>query len=206
MEVFTVLTGTVAAIRIANINTDVIIHTQRSTRLPREQLGQWALETLRLRSDGSEEPDFILNRPPFRHAPILLTGPNFGCGSSRETAVWALVGRGIRCILSESFGDIFFSNCFQNGVLPIRLPAPIIERIDRCTAMGEPLTVDLVALRLRLPGGETIAFDVNSRHREALIHALDDIDLTLRQEAQIGDWQARDRARRPWVWEHCAGR
>jgi len=200
MQAFTTLQGPAAALLQPNIDTDVIIRIERLTSVERDALGPFALEALRLRRDGSEDPDFVLNRAPFRDAPILLTGPNFGCGSSREGAVWALLARGVRCVIGESFGDIFFANCFQNGVLALRQPSEAVARIATLVADGSPLTVDLVSQRLVLPTGESIAFEVDPMRRAALLEGLDDIGQTLKQVASISAWQAQDRRDRPWAW------
>jgi 3-isopropylmalate/(R)-2-methylmalate dehydratase small subunit len=201
---FTVVSGAAPYLPRANIDTDVIIRIERLTSLPREQLGLYAMEALRYRADGSDDPDFILNRPTFRGAPILLAGDNFGCGSSREGAVWALQGIGVRCVVAPSFGDIFYSNCFQNGVLPIRLPTPEVEALAAACADGAPLTVDLERRMLIAPSGAQSAFIIDPLRREALLHGLDDIGLTLRDEALIRTWQQADRAQRPWAWPPAA--
>jgi 3-isopropylmalate/(R)-2-methylmalate dehydratase small subunit len=201
---FTVVSGTAPYLPRANIDTDVIIRIERLTSLPKEQLGRYAMEALRYRADGSDDPDFILNRPMFRGAPILLAGDNFGCGSSREGAVWALQGLGVRCVVAPSFGDIFYSNCFQNGVLPVRLPAPEVEALAAACADGAPLTVDLERRMLIAPSGAQTAFTIDPLRREALLHGLDDIGLTLRDEALIRAWQKADRAQRPWAWPPAA--
>jgi 3-isopropylmalate/(R)-2-methylmalate dehydratase small subunit len=200
MQAFTIVRGPAAALLQPNIDTDVIVRIERLTSVARDALGPYAFEALRFRADGSENPDFALNRPPFRDAPILLGGPNFGCGSSREGAVWALLARGIRCVIAESFGDIFFANCFQSGVLPLRLQAEVMERIAQLAADGSALTVDLVARQIVLPGGDTVAIDVDPMRREALLEGLDDITRTLKHVDAIAAWQARDREARPWVW------
>lgn len=197
---FTRVSGPAIPLLRPNVDTDVIIRIERMTALPRAQWGRWALEPLRYRADGSEDPDSILNHPPFRGAPILLAGPNFGCGSSREPAVNALQGMGLRCIIAPSFGDIFFANCFQNGLLPIRLPLPEVTRLAEACAGGAPLTVDLDARQVSGPGGLALAFEVDPLRREALLQGLDDIGLTLRDKALITAWQQADRARRPWAW------
>jgi 3-isopropylmalate/(R)-2-methylmalate dehydratase small subunit len=200
VQAFTIVRGPVAALLRPNIDTDVIVRIERLTSVARDALGPYAFEALRFRADGSEDPDFVLNLPPFRDAPILLSGPNFGCGSSREGAVWALLARGIRCVIAESFGDIFFANCFQSGMLPLRLPGEVLARIVQLTADGSPLTVDLSAQHIVLPGGDTVAFEVDPMRREALLEGLDDITQTLKRIDAIAAWQARDREARPWVW------
>lgn len=201
---FTVVSGAAPYLPRANIDTDVIIRIERLTSLPKEQLGPYAMEALRYGADGSDDPDFILNRRIFRGAPILLAGDNFGCGSSREGAVWALQGIGVRCVIAPSFGDIFYSNCFQNGVLPIRLPAPEVEALAAACADGTPLTVDLERRTLTAPSGAQTAFTIDPLRHEALLLGLDDIGLTLRDDALIRAWQQADRAHRPWAWPPAA--
>jgi 3-isopropylmalate/(R)-2-methylmalate dehydratase small subunit len=200
VQAFTIVRGPVAALLRPNIDTDVIVRIERLTSVARDALGPYAFEALRFRADGTEDPDFVLNLPPFRDAPILLSGPNFGCGSSREGAVWALLARGIRCVIAESFGDIFFANCFQSGMLPLRLPGEALARIVQLTADGSALSVDLSAQHIVLPGGDTVAFEVDPMRREALLEGLDDITQTLKRIDAIAAWQARDREARPWVW------
>ena len=207
MEPFTTVTGIAAPLLRANVDTDMIIPIQRLIGTGRDGLGRFAFERFRFRPDGSENPDWPLNRPAYRGAPILLAGANFGCGSSREGAVWALKGLGVRCIIAPSFGDIFFNNCFQNGVLPVRLPEEAVRRIAAETeaAPGNARTaVDLQRLVVVTPSGEEIPFAVDARKREALLEGLDDIALTLRRAEEIASWQARDRALRPWAWESVA--
>jgi 3-isopropylmalate/(R)-2-methylmalate dehydratase small subunit len=197
---FTKLTGPAPWLRQPNVDTDVIIRIERLTALGRNELGPYCLESLRYREDGSEDPDFVLNRPAFRGAPFLLAGENFGCGSSREGAVWALQAMGVRCVVAPSFGDIFFSNCFQNGILAIRLPAARVEALAAACAGGAPLSADLERQMLQGPTGEAIAFAVDPLRREALLHGLDDIGLTLKDDALVRAWQEQDRIARPWVW------
>ncbi|MBB3182228.1 3-isopropylmalate dehydratase small subunit [Variovorax sp. Sphag1AA] len=204
MQPFVSVTGAAAHLPRANIDTDVIVRIERLTTLTRDQLGPYALEALRYREDGSEEPGFVLNRPAFRGAPILLAGENFGCGSSREGAVWALMGMGIRCVIAPSFGDIFFNNCFQNGMLALRLPASEVETLARACADGSALTVDLQGCTLTHEAVGTRPFSVDPLRREALLLGLDDIGLTLKDDALIRAWQAADRQRRPWAWPASA--
>lgn len=200
IQPFTLVTGAAPYLSRANIDTDVIIRIERLTSLAKDQLGPFAMEALRYRDDGTDEPGFVLNQSAFRGAPILLAGDNFGCGSSREGAVWALQGIGIRCVIAPSFGDIFYSNCFQNGVLPIRLPAAEVEALAAACAAGAPMTVDLAQHRLTAPGGIASTFAVDPLRREGLLHGLDDIGLTLKDNALIREWQRDDRLRRPWAW------
>ena len=201
MQAFTRVTGPAAALLRSNVDTDVIVRIERLTSLAREQLGRYAFEALRIRKDGSEDPDFILNRPAFRGAPILIAAENFGCGSSREGAVWALMAVGIECVIAESFGDIFYNNCFQNGMLPITLPAATVKQLARETADGSPLTVDLAERVILTPQGEAVAFDVDAQQREALIAGLDEISSTLKLQGGIAQWESRDRVERPWIWD-----
>ena len=201
MQPFVTLTGPAAVLSQDNVDTDVIIRIERLTSLARGDLGPYAFEALRFHADGSEDPSFVLNRPPFREAPILVAGRNFGCGSSREGAVWALLSRGIRCVIAESFGDIFFSNCFQNGVLPIRLPADAVARIAALATQGLPLTVKLMDQHILLSSdADAVGFEVDPMRRDCLLQGLDDIARTLKLQDAIAAWQAQDRTTRPWVW------
>jgi 3-isopropylmalate/(R)-2-methylmalate dehydratase small subunit len=203
-EPFTKLQAIAAPIKRANIDTDVIIRINRMTgNSTRGTLGKWAFEALRYLPDGAENPGFVLNREPYRNAKILVTGPNFGCGSSREAAVWSLQEFGIRAIIGSSFGDIFFANCFQNGILPVVLDK---DNVDELTAEIEAsqgagaVTVDLEDQAIAFPSGKRLAFSVDPRRRTALLEGLDEITLTLRRDDEIRSFQASDRARRPWIY------
>lgn len=201
MEKFTVLKAVAAPLMLANVDTDCIIPMARLTRFGRGELGPWAFESLRYLADGSENPQFILNQAPWRGARILLAGANFGCGSSREVAVWALWEIGLRCVIAPSFGDIFYGNCFQNGMLPVRLPAAEVEALAAEAGRGTvEITVDLEAQHIVAAAGRAIAFDIDPGRREALLQGLDAIGLTLRHAAAIDAFQARARARRPWLY------
>ena len=202
MEKFTTLQSVAAPLPIANINTDVVIRIERMSKHGRGELGPWALEALRLRPDGSEDPEFILNRPGYRGARILLAGANFGCGSSREMAVWALEEIGIRCIIAPSFGDIFFGNCLQNGMLAIRLPDSTVEALVERASRGAAealLTVDLVHQEILHEGG-SVPFEIEPLARESLLQGLDPIGVTLQRESDIAAFEARDRLARPWLY------
>jgi 3-isopropylmalate/(R)-2-methylmalate dehydratase small subunit len=201
MQPFTVVKGRAACLMNANIDTDVIIRIERLTAGDRTRLGHYALEALRYLPDGAENPGFPFNQSKYRGAPILITGRNFGCGSSREGAVWALMGMGLRCVIAESFGDIFYGNCFQNGILPIRLPGDSIREIAaESTKSDAPFLIDLAECAITTPVGRVIEFHIDKLRREALLSGLDEIALTLRDESKIAAWQAADRQQRPWIW------
>ena len=203
MEAFTVLEGVAAPLMRENIDTDVIIPIKRLVTLANLDLGEWAFEPLRYLKDGSDNPDFILNQPQFRGARILLAGRNFGCGSSREGAVVAILGMGIRCVIAPSFGDIFFSNCFQNGVLPVVLPQEEVDKLAdeaRNSMPGAAFAIDLAAQEIRTPGQRIVPFKVDPNRRQALLQGLDPIGTTLLREPEIAAFQARDRQSRPWVY------
>jgi 3-isopropylmalate/(R)-2-methylmalate dehydratase small subunit len=203
MRKFTVLTAIAAPYLAPNVDTDTIIRVERCARTPKAELGRWAFEMLRYLPDGSENPEFPLNREPFRRAQILVAGENFGCGSSREMAVWALAGMGLRCVIAPSFGEIFFGNCFQNGVLALRLPREAVERLGEALA-AQPeraaLTVDLEHQTVGTPDGEPLRFEIDPLYKKALLEGLDAIGLALQREPEILAWRARDRTRRPWVY------
>jgi 3-isopropylmalate/(R)-2-methylmalate dehydratase small subunit len=209
MQKFTVHAGIAAPLPRANINTDVLIRIERLVHLPRGQLGPYCFEAWRYRADGSEEADFVLNRPAYRKATILIAGANFGCGSSREAAVWSLSDMGYRCVIAPSFGDIFFNNCFQTGMLPIVLPAATVAGLSKeaeCNAddatAGKTFTVDLEQQVIVAPSGASIAFKVDGAKRKALLEGLEEIQMTLAREAEIADFQADDRRRRPWIYRY----
>jgi 3-isopropylmalate/(R)-2-methylmalate dehydratase small subunit len=205
MEKFTVLTGVAAYLPKANVNTDILIRIERLMQVPKGQLARYCFEAWRYRPDGSDDPDFVLNQPAMRSAKILLAGANFGCGSSREAAVWALWDMGFRCVMAPSFGDIFFNNCFQNGMLPIVLSADAIASL--ASTADEPaspapaaLTVDLVRQVVVAPPYREVAFKVDAAKRRALLEGLDEIEMTLECESEITRFQQDDRTRRPWIY------
>jgi 3-isopropylmalate/(R)-2-methylmalate dehydratase small subunit len=200
MQAFTKISGPAAPLMRTNIDTDVIIRIERlAASSSKEELGRHAFEALRYRGDGSEEPEFVCNKPAFRGAPILLAGPNFGCGSSREGAVWALMGMGISCVIAPSFGDIFYNNCLQNGMLAIVLPEAEVFALAEEAAAGAPFTVDLERCVIEYPDGSASAFPIDAQRRNSLLAGLDEIGLALRDD-HIRQWQERDRMARPWVW------
>jgi len=186
-----------------NIDTDVIINVDRLMTAARTEMGLYAFEVWRYLSKGVENPKFELNRPGFRDAKILIAGRNFGCGSSREMAVWAVFGMGFRCVIAPSFGDIFANNCAKNGLLAITLSAVLIERLVNAAekaAGAMHFTVDLENCTITLPNGEAIPFEIAAGDREALLCGLDEIGRTLQLAGDIAAFQARDRERRPWVY------
>jgi 3-isopropylmalate/(R)-2-methylmalate dehydratase small subunit len=204
---FTRLSAIAAPIRRSNIDTDVIIRIERLVGTSvRGTLGKWAFGSLRYLPDGSENPEFILNREPYRRAEILITGPNFGCGSSREGAVWSLQEMGIRAIIGSSFGDIFFANCFQNGILPIVIDKAIVDglaaEVEHSQGAGR-VSVDLEQQTLTSPSGKQHHFEIDPRRRLGLLQGLDEVALTLQRDADIHAFQAADRIERPWI--HFAG-
>jgi len=204
MEPLREVEGTAAPLMRANIDTDVIIPMGRLLRAARDELGRYAFEPLRYRDDGSENPEFVFNQAAFRDAPILLAGRNFGCGSSREVAVWAMKEMGIRCVIAPSFGTIFQNNCFQNSVLPIELPEETVEAMAAEAHDGGAnarFTVDLANNRITCPSGRTVEFEVMAARREALLEGLDDIGMTMRRAEAIAAFQDRDRGARPWIYD-----
>ncbi|MGB3289343.1 MAG: 3-isopropylmalate dehydratase small subunit [Burkholderiaceae bacterium] len=201
MDAVKVIQGAVANLRRANVDTDVIIRIERLANAERSQLGQFAFESLRFAADGSADPSFPYNQEAFTHAPILTAGRNFGCGSSREGAVWALVSLGVRCVIAPSFGEIFHNNCFQNGLLPIALAEPLVDQIAAATDSGAELVVDLEQRKLLLPDGNLIPFSIDARRREALLEGRDEISQTLTDHQTIRAWQEQDKLARPWVWK-----
>ncbi len=201
MERFTTLTGVAAPLLRDNIDTDIIIRVERLTGTTRDSMGAVAFESWRFLPDGAENPGFVLNQAAYRGAPILLAGANLGCGSSREGAVWAMMGMGLRCVIAESFGDIFFNNCFQNGLLPIRLPGDVVRRLAASSSGGNArLTIDLERQVVVAADGEAIGFAVEPMRRTALLEGLDEIGLTLQHAEAILAYQAADRVAQPWVW------
>ena len=199
---FTVVAGVAAPLLRANIDTDTVIRIERLTNAKPEDTAPWLFESLRFDADGRENPDFVLNQPQFRDAPILLAGDNFGCGSSREGAVWALKYSGIRCVIAPSFGDIFANNCFQNFVLPIVLPEDQVKRLADESAGGNArVTVDLERQVVISPHGEAMPFAIEAIRRTAMLAGLDEIGQTLAMDAAIASFQADDRIARPWVWD-----
>ena len=208
MKPFTVLDAKAAPLMQQNVNTDIIIPIHRLRDVAQADLGPYAFEPWRYLPDGSENPDFFLHQPAYRGAEIVVADNNFACGSSREGAVWAMVGMGVRSVIAPSFGPIFFNNCFQNGVLPIQLPraevlaiAAELEAATRPGANSEPrLVVDLHERTVTTASGRKISFHVDGIRRDALLKGLNEVALTLTREAEIAAHQAKARAQTPWLY------
>ena len=202
MEKFTRMTGLAAPLMRINVDTEVIIPIGRLVGHKRGEFGPFCFEPWRYAPDGRENPEFVLNQPRYREAKILLAGDNLGCGSSREHAVWSLADFGFRCVIAPSFGDIFYWNCFQNGVLPIRLPDDQVKELAaEIEAAKQPLvTVDLETQTIKMPSGRVVAFKTDPERRDALLEGLDEIGMTLKLDAQIRAHQDRDRESRPWIY------
>ena len=201
MEKFTTLTGVAAPLPMMNVDTDMIIPKQFLKTIKRSGLGKSLFFEMRYDDDGTEIRDFILNRPPYRHASILIAGENFGCGSSREHAPWALLDFGIRCVIAPSFADIFYNNCFKNGILPIVLPR---EQVDGLMSVAErggnaTFTVDLDRQVIQTPDGVEITFEVDAFRKGCLLGGLDDIGLTLQKVDKIAAFESSQRSQRPWL-------
>ena len=201
MEKFTKLTGVAAPFPLRNVDTDMIIPKQFLKTIKRTGLGKSLFFELRYDQEGRENPDFVLNKPAYRNAEILITGENFGCGSSREHAPWALLDFGFRCVIAPDFADIFYNNCFQNGILPIKLPQGEIDKLldDASRGANATLTVDLEAQEIRGPDGGVIRFEIDPFRKHCLLNGLDAIGLTLEKEKAIQEFEARDAGARPWA-------
>ena len=202
MDKFTTLTGIAAPMPLVNIDTDMIIPKQFLKTIKRSGLGKNLFDEMRFTQDGKEIPEFVLNQPAYRKAEILVAGDNFGCGSSREHAPWALLDFGIRSVISTSFADIFFNNCFKNGILPIVLPAVEIDALFAQVEAtpGYKLTIDLPAQAVIRPDGKGIPFQVDAFRKECLLNGWDDIGLTLRHADKIRAFEEKRRMEQPWLF------
>ena len=201
MDKFTKLTGVAAPLPIRNVDTDMIIPKQFLKTIKRTGLGKSLFYEMRFDQQGNEVADFVLNQPAYRHATILVTGENFGCGSSREHAPWSLLDFGIRCIIAPDFADIFYNNCFQNGILPIKLPQSEVDKLmdDASRGANATLTVDLEAQEIRGPDGGVIKFDIDPFRKHCLANGLDSIGLTLEKKQSIESFEATTAIARPWL-------
>jgi 3-isopropylmalate/(R)-2-methylmalate dehydratase small subunit len=201
MQPFTTLTSTPAPMKVINVDTDMIIPKQFLKTIKRTGLGKSLFHEMRYDESGRENPDFVLNKPAYRQSQILVAGDNFGCGSSREHAPWALLDFGIRCVISTSFADIFYNNCFKNGILPIVVSQADLDKLfdDAERGANATLTVDLAAQEIRGPDGGTVTFEIDPFRKHCLMNGLDDIGLTLEKGAAIDSYEQRMAAARPWA-------
>jgi 3-isopropylmalate/(R)-2-methylmalate dehydratase small subunit len=201
MQKFTKLTAVAAPMPMINVDTDAIIPKQFLKTIKRTGLGKHLFHELRYDDQGKETPDFVLNKPAYRKAQILVAGDNFGCGSSREHAPWALIDFGIRCVISTSFADIFYNNCFQNGILPIKVSQEDLDKLmdDANRGANATITVDLEHQEIRGPDGGVVKFEMDPFRKRCLIEGLDNIGLTLENATAIGDYEAKAKAARPWA-------
>ncbi len=201
MEKFTRLTGVAAPLKITNVDTDMIIPKQFLKTIKRTGLGAGLFAEMRYREDGQENPDFVLNQPAYRKAQILVAEDNFGCGSSREHAPWALLDFGIRCVISTSFADIFHNNCFKNGILPVKVSPEDLAKLmdDAERGANATLTIDLEAQEIRGPDGGTVHFDIDPFRKTCLLNGLDEIGLTMVKAPAIDSYETTTRDARPWL-------
>ena len=201
MDKFTTLTGVAAPLPIDNVDTDMIIPKQYLKTIKRTGLGKGLFAEMRYKDDGSPNPDFVLNKPAYAKAQILVAGDNFGCGSSREHAPWALLDFGIRCVISTDFADIFYNNCFKNGVLPVKVSAEDLAKLmdDAERGANATLTVDLEKQEIRGPDGGMVRFEIDPFRKHCLLEGLDDIGLTMVEGAAIEGFEKKAAAARPWL-------
>ena len=201
MDKFTQLTGVAAPLPIINIDTDMIIPKQYFKTIKRPGLGTALFSEMRYNEDGSENADFVLNKPAYRHASIIVAGDNFGCGSSREHAPWALLDFGVRCVISTSFADIFYNNCFKNGILPIVVTPEQLKLLmdDAERGSNATISVDLESQTIKGPDGGTIHFDIDPARKHVLLEGLDDIATTLKESAEIASYEGKIANQRPWI-------
>ena len=201
MQKFDQLSGVAAPLDILNIDTDMIIPKQFLKTIKRSGLGKNLFDEMRYNRNGGEVAEFVLNQAPYRQAEILVAGDNFGCGSSREHAPWALLDFGIRCVISTSFADIFYNNCFKNGILPIVVSPDERDALlaDAADIENPELSIDLVAQTIRRPNGVMISFEVDAFRRKCLLEGLDDIGLTMEKSSSIDDFEANRTQQQPWL-------
>ena len=197
MQPFTTLTSTPAPLKVINVDTDMIIPKQYLKTIKRTGLGTALFSEMRYKEDGSENPDFVLNQPAYRKSEILVAGDNFGCGSSREHAPWALLDYGIRCVISTSFADIFYNNCFNNGILPIRVSKEDLDKLfdDADRGSNATLTVDLVNQSIKGPDGGEVRFEIDPFRKHCLLNGLDDIGLTMEKSSKIDAYEEKLKGR-----------
>ena len=201
MDKFTALTGIAAPLPLINIDTDMIIPKQFLKTIKRSGLGVNLFDEMRYDDDGAEIPDFVLNKPQYREAQIIVAGDNFGCGSSREHAPWAIKDFGISCVIAPSYADIFYNNCFKNGILPIALPQETVDVLMKDAEKGANarMEIDLESQTITTSDGEVISFDVDPFKKHCLMEGLDDIGLTMEKVASVDAFEAKASVARPWV-------
>jgi 3-isopropylmalate/(R)-2-methylmalate dehydratase small subunit len=201
MEKFTTLEAVAAPLKMVNVDTDMIIPADYLKTLKRTGLAEGLFSRIRRRADGSQDPDFPLNKPTYKNAKILVAGDNFGCGSSREHAPWALMDAGIRCVISTQFGDIFYNNSFKNGLLPIKVSKEDLDKLfdDADRGANATLTIDLQKQEIRGPDGGVVKFEIDAHRKHCLLNGLDDIGLTNQKKSKIEDFESTSKAARPWV-------
>jgi 3-isopropylmalate/(R)-2-methylmalate dehydratase small subunit len=201
MQKFTTLTGVAVPLPMINVDTDKIIPKQHLKTIARTGLGKALFDEMRYLNDGSENPDFVLNKPAYRKAKILVAGANFGCGSSREHAPWALLDFGITCVIATSFADIFYNNCFKNGILPIKLPQEVVDKLmdDAERGANAIITIDLERQEITGPDGGSAKFEIDPFRKHCLLNGLDDVGLTLQKEKAIDDFETKRKLSQPWL-------
>ena len=201
MDKFNKLEGVAAPLHMINVDTDMIIPKQYLKTIKRTGLGVGLFAEKRYNDDGSENPDFVLNKPAYRNSKIIVADDNFGCGSSREHAPWALLDFGIRCVISEDFADIFYNNCFKNGILPIKMPKEIIDKLmdDASRGSNAIIEIDLEKQEIKGPDGGTVHFDIDPFRKRCLLEGLDDIGLTMEKKSEIDDFEKKQKESQPWL-------
>jgi len=201
MDKFTVLEGVAAPLKMINVDTDKVIPKQYLKTIKRTGLGKGLFAEMRYKDDGSENPDFVLNKPAYRNAKIIVAGDNFGCGSSREHAPWALLDYGIRCVISTSFADIFYNNCFKNGILPIKVSPEDLEKLfdDADRGANATISIDLAAQEIRGPDGGVVKFEIDAFRKHCMLNGLDDVGLTMVKKDKISGYEEKVKAARPWL-------
>src|SRR6201746_2442639 len=201
MDKFTTLEGVAAPLKIINVDTDMVIPKQYLKTIKRTGLGKGLFSEARYLDDGSENPDFVLNKPAYRTPKIMVAGENFGCGSARRPAGWGRLDFGIGCVISTSFGDIFYNNCFKNGVLPIRVSQKDLDKLfdDAERGSNATLSIDLAKQEIRGPDGGTVKFEIDAFRKHCLINGLDDIGLTMEKKASIDSYETKAKTERAWA-------
>jgi 3-isopropylmalate/(R)-2-methylmalate dehydratase small subunit len=202
MDKFTTLTGIAAPLAMINVDTDMIIPARYLKTIDRKGLGKGLFYAMRFTPDGAERSDFVLNQPAYRQSKIMVAGENFGCGSSREHAPWALMDFGIRCVIAPSYADIFYANCFKNGILPITLPQEICDQLmdDAKKGANARLIIDLAAQTITRPDGGVVKFDIDPFRKHCLLNGLDEIGLTEQKDKTIAGFEDKNRMTTPWLW------